>query len=52
MYLNLILIAALFSIACIVAYGLWKKKSMWPWTAIYWTVLALKILAEYVSNRG
>lgn len=51
MILSLVLISALFVIAVIVAYGLWHKKSMWPWTAIYWTVLAIKILADYAIDR-
>lgn len=50
MTLQLFLIIALLILASIVSYGMWKKKVMWAWTAIYWTVLAVKIVADIVSE--
>lgn len=33
---------ALWADAAIVAVGLWRKRNMWPFITLYWTMLAVK----------
>ena len=43
-----ILIILLFLDAAWVAFGLLRKRVMWPWICCYWVILTLKNLADAI----
>ena len=42
------LVIILAAIAGIVLYGLAKKRNMWAWIIVYWAVLTLKNIADFI----
>ena len=42
------LVIVLAAIAGIVLYGLAKKRNMWAWIIVYWAVLTLKNIADFI----
>lgn len=46
-----LLIASLTIIAAIVAYGLYRKRNMWHWIVVYWLVLTIKNLLDYITTK-
>ena len=42
------LVIILAAIAGIVLYGLVKKRNMWVWIIVYWAVLTLKNIADFI----
>jgi hypothetical protein len=47
---NLIIIS-LAIIAAIVACGLSRKRNMWHWIVVYWLVLTIKNLLDYITTK-
>ncbi len=45
-----LLIITLAVIAAIVAYGLSCKRNMWNWILLYWIVLTVKNLMDYITT--
>lgn len=45
-----ILIILLFADAAWVAYGLLRKRVMWPWIAAYWVILTVKNLVDVIGR--
>jgi hypothetical protein len=43
-----LLIILLMADAAWVAYGLLRKRNMWKWIVLYWIILTLKNLADFV----
>ena len=42
------LVIILAAIAGIVLYGLAKKRNMWVWIIVYWAVLTLKNIVDFI----
>lgn len=46
-----LLIILLAVIAAIVTYGLYRKRNMWHWILLYWIVLMIKNLLDYITTK-
>lgn len=49
MTVSQILVLCLIGIAALVAVGLMRKKNMWKWIILYWVVLTMKNLADFMK---
>lgn len=48
MPINQLFILALALISARVAYGLYRKHNMWRWIVVYWVVLTVKNLFDFL----
>lgn len=46
-----LLIIFLAVIAAVVACGLYRKRNMWHWILLYWIVLTIKNLLDYITTK-
>lgn len=49
--LSQILVLALAGIAAYVAYGVYDGWNMWRWITIYWIILTVKNLCDFMAGR-